>query len=322
MKVTVLCGGVGAARFLRGLMRVMPPTDITAVVNTGDDTEMHGLTICPDLDTITYTLAEATDVERGWGLANETWTSLKALDRFTPVRPTGSTAADTWFGLGDQDLATHMYRTHRLSEGATPTQIAGEIARAWDLELTMLPMSDHPVRTMVTVEALGEISFQEYFVRHRHSVPVTSLRFAGADAAIVPAAVLHAIDSADVIVIAPSNPLVSIGPLRALPALEAALRARRDDVVAISPIVGGKALKGPADRLLVELGYRADQASIATIYRDVAATLIIDTVDADEAAYVAAAGVRPLITDTVMSDLPRAENVARTALAAAGSTKI
>jgi LPPG:FO 2-phospho-L-lactate transferase len=322
MKVTVLCGGVGAARFLRGLMRVMPPKDITAIVNTGDDTEMHGLTICPDLDTITYTLAEATDVERGWGLANETWTSLKALERFTPVRPAGSTAADTWFGLGDQDLATHMYRTHRLQEDATPTQIAGEIALAWHLDLTMLPMSDDPVRTMVTVEALGEISFQEYFVRHRHSVPVTSLRFAGADTAIVPTAVLHAIESADVVVIAPSNPLVSIGPLRALPALEAALRMRREDVVAISPIVGGKALKGPADRLLVELGYRADQASIAAIYGDVAATLMIDTVDADEAPHVSAAGLRPLVTDTVMSDLARAENVARHALTANGSTKI
>jgi LPPG:FO 2-phospho-L-lactate transferase len=315
MTVTVLCGGVGAARFLRGLMRVMPAQDIVAIVNTGDDTEMHGLTICPDLDTITYTLAEATDLERGWGLAHETWTALKALDRFTAVRPTDSTAAGTWFGLGDQDLATHMYRTHRLREGATLTQVADEIAKAWHLDLTMLPMSDDPIRTMVTVEELGEISFQEYFVRHRHGVPVTSLRFSGADTATVPSAVLHAIESADTVVIAPSNPLVSIGPLRALPALEKALRTRRENVVAISPIVGGKALKGPADRLLVEMGFRSDQASIATLYREVAATLVIDTVDDGEAAAVAALGVRPVVTDTVMSDIAKAEHVARCVLA-------
>ena len=314
MTVAVLCGGVGAARFLRGLVRVMPPEDIVAIVNTGDDTEMHGLTICPDLDTITYTLAEATDIERGWGLAGETWTALHALERFAAVRPATSTAAGTWFGLGDQDLATHMYRTHRLGEGATPTEIAGEIARAWGLGLTMLPMADDPVRTMLTVEELGEISFQEYFVRHRHGVPITGLRFAGADAAVVPPAVLAAIAEADTVVIAPSNPLVSIGPLRALPAIEAALKARRADVVAISPIVGGKALKGPADRMLTELGFRPDQGSIATLYAEIASTLIIDEIDAGEADDVRRAGLKAVVTNTIMSDPDRAAHVATVAL--------
>ena len=314
MTITVLCGGVGAARFLRGLMRVMPPDDIIAIVNTGDDLEMHGLAISPDLDTITYTLAEATDVDRGWGLADETWTALKALDRFTRVRPETSSAAGTWFGLGDQDIATHMYRTHRLREGATLTEVTGEIARAWGLGLTMLPMSNNPVRTMVTVEGMGEISFQEYFVRHHHAVPVTSLRFAGAAIASVPPAVLAAINEADRVIIAPSNPLVSIGPLRALSDLEAALRSRREDTIAISPIVGGKALKGPADRMLVELGFQPDQASIATLYRDIASTLVIDTVDAPQADSVHRVGLKSVVMDTVMSDSALAENVARSTL--------
>lgn len=314
MTITVLCGGVGAARFLRGLMRVMPPDDIIAIVNTGDDLEMHGLAISPDLDTITYTLAEATDVDRGWGLADETWTALKALDRFTRVRPETSSAAGTWFGLGDQDIATHMYRTHRLREGATLTEVTGEIARAWGLGLTMLPMSNDPVRTMVTVEGMGEISFQEYFVRHHHAVPVTSLRFAGAAIASVPPAVLAAINEADRVIIAPSNPLVSIGPLRALSDLEAALRSRREDTIAISPIVGGKALKGPADRMLVELGFQPDQASIATLYRDIASTLVIDTVDAPQADSVHRVGLKSVVMDTVMSDSALAENVARSTL--------
>ena len=314
MTITVLCGGVGAARFLRGLMRVMPPEDIIAIVNTGDDLEMHGLAISPDLDTITYTLAEATDVERGWGLANETWTALRALDRFTRVRPATSSAAGTWFGLGDQDIATHMYRTHRLREGATLTEVTGEIARAWGLGLTMLPMSNDPVRTMVTVEEMGEISFQEYFVRYHHAVPVTSLRFAGAATATVAPAVLAAINEADRVIIAPSNPLVSIGPLRALPDLEAALRSRREDTIAISPIVGGKALKGPADRMLVELGFQPDQASIATLYRDIASTLVIDTVDAPQADSVHRVGLKSVVMDTVMSDIARAEHVARSTL--------
>jgi LPPG:FO 2-phospho-L-lactate transferase len=314
--ITVLCGGVGAARYLRGLLGVVPADQVVAIVNTGDDCELHGLSISPDLDTITYTLSDAIDPDRGWGLRDESWRALEALGRYAPVTPPGSTAAATWFGLGDTDLATHMYRTHRLAEGATLTEVTGEIARAWNLGLTMLPMTDDAVRTRVTTTEFGEISFQEYFVRHRHGVAVESLRFEGAHLARVPAAVLAAIEGADRIVIAPSNPLVSIGPLRALRALEAALQRRREDVVAISPIVGGKALKGPADRLLVELGHAASQEAIARLYAPIASTLIIDTIDSGEATAVAAIGVRPLVTSTVMSDRRIAEHLATISLSA------
>jgi LPPG:FO 2-phospho-L-lactate transferase len=314
--IAVLCGGVGAARYLRGLLGVMPADQIVAIVNTGDDCELHGLSISPDLDTITYTLANAIDPDRGWGLRDESWRALEALRRYVHVTPAGSSAASTWFGLGDTDLATHMYRTHRLAEGATLTEVTAEIARAWQLGLTMLPMTDDSVRTRVKTLDFGEISFQEYFVRHRHGVAVESLRFDGAQTARVPSAVLAAIATADRIVIAPSNPLVSIGPLRALSALETALRDRRHDVVAISPIVGGKALKGPADRLLVELGHEATQAAIARLYAPIAATLIIDHVDLGQASSVSAAGVRPVVTSTVMSDRHIAEQLATISLSA------
>ena len=170
--VAVISGGVGAARLLRGIVRVVDAGEVTAVVNTGDDTELHGLYIAPDLDTITYTLAEAVDAERGWGLAGETWNAMAALDRYARVRPPGSAAAPTWFNLGDRDLATHLYRTARLGEGATLTEVTAEIARAWGLGVSLLPMTDDRLRTLVTVAGLGEIGFQDYFVRLRHDVEV------------------------------------------------------------------------------------------------------------------------------------------------------
>ncbi|MCB0967876.1 MAG: YvcK family protein, partial [Ilumatobacter sp.] len=236
MNVTVLCGGVGAARFLRGLLEVVDPTDVTAIVNTADDTVLHGLSISPDLDTITYTLAGATDDERGWGLAGETWNAMAALGRYAEVRPDDSSAAPTWFNLGDTDLATHFYRTARLAEGASLTEVTAEIARAWGLALRMLPVTDDRFRTLVTLggdgeEAGREVPFQDYFVRLRHGVPVTDVRF-DHDGATPTADVLGAIEDADVVVIAPSNPIVSIGPLRALPGVDEVLRARRESVVA------------------------------------------------------------------------------------------
>ncbi|HRE03735.1 MAG TPA: 2-phospho-L-lactate transferase, partial [Ilumatobacteraceae bacterium] len=259
MTITVLAGGVGAARFLRALLLVVDPAEVTAIVNTGDDTVMHGLSISPDLDTVTYTLGGAIDPERGWGLRDETWRAMEALGRFVPQRPPGSAAAPTWFNLGDQDLATHFYRTARLAEGATLTEVTGEIARAFGVTITLLPMTDDGVETRVTVHDDGdadrgaghEVSFQEYFVQRRHSVPVSAVRFAGADEATLTVASRAALVDADTIVIAPSNPLVSIGPLRALSGVDDLLRARRDRVVAISPIIAGAALKGPADRMLI-----------------------------------------------------------------------
>lgn len=315
MSVTVLSGGVGAARFLRGLMDAIPRRHIAAVVNTGDDTELHGLSISPDLDTITYTLADAIDAERGWGLSGETWRAMDALARYADVRPQGSAAAASWFNLGDRDLATHFYRTARLREGATLTQVTAEIAAAWHLDPALLPMTDDRFRTMVTLADGGaEVSFQDYFVRLRHDVPVRSIRF-DHDGASLTSAAAAAIDSAERIVVAPSNPIVSIGPIRALPSVDERLAARRDSVVAVSPIVGGAALKGPADRMLRELGFEPSVAGVAALYAPIAETLVVDTIDADLAPAVEAAGMRCLVHPSVMSTPARAKALAEACLA-------
>jgi LPPG:FO 2-phospho-L-lactate transferase len=311
--VAVLAGGVGAARYLRGLLGIVPATSVTAVVNTGDDTELHGLSISPDIDTITYTLSGAIDPERGWGLAGETWRAMDALQRYAAVRPSGSAAAPTWFNLGDQDLATHFYRTARLAEGATPTDVTAEIARAWGLELTLLPMTDQRFRTVVELaggdEAGSRVSFQDYFVRLRHGVPVSDVRFEHDDARLTDAA-RATLSGADTIVIAPSNPLVSIGPIRALTGVDELLAGRRDRVVAVSPIVGGAALKGPADRMLVELGHEASVVGVARLYRTIARTLVIDHADAHLAEEVRATGMDCVVTDTVMSSPEIARSLA------------
>ncbi|MFM9037941.1 MAG: 2-phospho-L-lactate transferase [Actinomycetota bacterium] len=300
--ITVLAGGVGAARFLRGLVDVVDPRDITVVVNTGDDTVLHGLAISPDLDTVTYTVAGAIDPERGWGLANESWTAMENLARYVAVRPDGSTAAPDWFNLGDRDLATHFYRTARLAEGATLTEVTAEIARAWNLGLTLLPMSDDRVATMVDIVdvdgASRTVGFQEYFVRRRHSVPVTAVRFDGAETARP--TFIEALETSRTIVIAPSNPIVSIGPVRALGGVDRALEKFRDKVVAISPIIAGAALKGPADRMLSELGFEASVVGVARLYAPICGTLVIDQQDEGSRAAVEAEGMRCIVTDTIM----------------------
>ena len=316
--ITVLAGGVGAARFLRGLVQVMPANDITAIVNTGDDTVMHGLYICPDLDTVTYTLAGAIDDERGWGLRDETWQAMQSLARFVPVRPATSHAAPTWFNLGDRDIATHFYRTARLAEGATLSEVTGEIAHAFELHVRLLPMTDQRVETRVTVVGEGEISFQEYFVQRHHSVPISDVHFRGAEQAVLTGLAARALMGADAIVIAPSNPLVSIGPIRALAGVDTALAARRASVVAISPIVGGAALKGPADRMLEELGHEVSVVGVARLYAPIAATLVIDPVDAHLANDVEATGMRAIIAPSIMSTPAISAALARAALGAAG----
>lgn len=310
--VAVLAGGVGAARFVRGLVRVVEPATVTAVVNTGDDTVLHGLHLSPDLDTVVYTLAGAIDPVRGWGLVDETWRAMGALERYAAVRPDGSAAAPTWFNLGDSDLATHLYRTARLAEGATLTEVTAEIATAWDVAVKVLPMTDRRFRTRIEAADHGTVDFQDYFVRLRHDVPVRAVRFD--HDAVATDAVRRAITAADVVIIAPSNPLVSVGPIRALPGVDDLLAARRDSVVAISPIVAGAALKGPADRMLTELGHEASVAGVARLYTEVAGTLVIDTADAARADDVAAAGVRCVVAPAVMSDVEVAAALARTAL--------
>jgi LPPG:FO 2-phospho-L-lactate transferase len=286
---------VGAARLLAGLVRAVPAAEVAAIVNVGDDIELHGLHISPDLDTITYTLAGAIDPERGWGLSGETWHAMEALARYGHAR--------TWFNLGDRDLATHLYRTDRLRAGARLTQVSREIADAWQLGLQLLPVTDDRLQTRVTVAGEGEIGFQEYFVERRHDVTVTAIRFDGVEQARPAPGVLEAIRDARRVVIAPSNPLVSIDPVLAVPGVRAAVEARRADTVAVSPIVAGAALKGPADRLLRDLGHDASVVGVARLYAPVVGTLVIDDADAAHADAVEAAGLRCVVAPTIMHGL-------------------
>lgn len=313
--VVVLCGGVGAARFLSGAVQVLPPSSITAVVNTADDTVINGLAISPDLDTVVYTLAGAIDAQRGWGLEGESWTAMEALRRYVDVRPAASAAANTWFQLGDRDLATHLYRTTRRAEGATLTEITAEIATAWNVGVRILPMTDDAVSTHLRLEDGSELAFQDYFVRLHHDVAVKAVRIDTAGARPT-AAALKAIEEAATIVIAPSNPLVSIQPIRALPGVDDVLATRRNTVVAVSPIVGGRALKGPADRLLRELGHEPSVIGIARLYAPIASALVIDPVDGELAEAVEAAGMRAVIAPSVMSTPKAAASLARATVGA------
>lgn len=305
--IVVICGGVGAARFLRGLLQAVPPAQVTGIVNTGDDMRLHGLAISPDLDTCTYTLADAINPETGWGLAGETWQARTTLERY---------GGQTWFGLGDRDLGTHLYRTQRLDEGATLAQVTSEIVAAWDLGLRLLPMTDDPVRTRVTIDSGETLDFQRYFVERQHQDHVTAVRFDGIETARPADGVLQAIAEASAIVIAPSNPFVSIAPVLAVPGLRSALIERRDQTACISPIIGGAAVKGPAADLMRTLGHDVSAVGVARIMADVASHLVIDTVDADLADAVSEAGITPVVTDTMMTDPTVAAALARTTLAA------
>jgi len=305
-----LAGGVGAAKLLAGLTAVVDPAEVTAVVNTGDDLVLHGLMISPDIDSVTYALAGIDNTETGWGIAGETWTvaeSLRAL------------GGSTWFQLGDRDLATHLYRTQRLAEGASLSRVTAELAVARGVRTTLLPMSDQPVRTRVTLAdpPLGEspeVAFQDYFVRLHHEVPVRALRFDGADEARPAPGVLEAVGAADLVVCCPSNPVVSIGPILAVPGIQTALEARRDRVVAVSPIVAGAAIRGPADRLLRELGHEASALGVARLYASWAATFVIDEADGGLVPAIEALGVRCVVAPTLMTDRARAAALAKVVL--------
>ncbi|MDP6895220.1 MAG: 2-phospho-L-lactate transferase [Acidimicrobiales bacterium] len=304
--ICVLAGGVGAARLLNGLKDVLPSEEITAVINTGDDAIMHGLYICPDIDTVTYTLAGVNNVETGWGLQGETWVAMESLKKL---------GGETWFNLGDKDLATHLYRTARLSEGVGLKEITKEIASAMGISVNLLPMTEDRVETMVTLlESGDEISFQEYFVKHRHEVPISSVRFNGSKEAQAAHGVIDAIREAEVVIIAPSNPLVSIAPIFSIPEISNALKERKEDVVAVSPIVAGSALKGPADRLLNELGYEASVEGVAKYYQDWINTLIIDKADFDSVENIESLGINCVSTETVMSDPQIAASLGSTLL--------
>jgi LPPG:FO 2-phospho-L-lactate transferase len=288
---------------------VVPPTEVTAIVNVGDDLVLHGLHISPDLDTVTYTLAGAINTETGWGLGGETWQAMASLEQY---------GGRSWFRLGDRDLGTHLYRTQRLAEGASLSTVANEVARAWNLELRLLPASDDAVRTMVTVAGEGEIGFQDYFVGRQHSVAVTNVRFDGVVEAQPAPGVLDAIGGADVVVIAPSNPIVSIGPVLAIDGVRNALIARRARNVAVSPIVAGAALKGPADRMMRELGHEPSVVGVARLYAELASVLVVDEADAARANEVEAAGMECLVVPTVMSSPAVAASLARATIEAVG----
>jgi LPPG:FO 2-phospho-L-lactate transferase len=302
--ITVLSGGVGAARLLRALSDVVDPRDLTAVVNVGDDLVLNGLTICPDLDTITYTLAGLNNDELGWGLRGETW---RVMDELAEL---GGAA---WFRLGDRDLATHLYRSQRLAEGATKTEVARELAQHHGVNVTLLPVSNDTIATEFLTDE-GRLSFQEYFVQRHHDVVVRGVEIAGVDRAQPTKEVERALAQGERLVIAPSNPLVSIDPILQVAGVRETLRQRRDDVVAISPIIQGAALKGPADRLLRELGYESSALGVVDYYGDLVGTWIIDEADADLAESIRQRGVRVEVTTTIMADADNARRLAKAVL--------
>ncbi|HEY1167716.1 MAG TPA: 2-phospho-L-lactate transferase [Candidatus Limnocylindrales bacterium] len=312
MRVLCLAGGVGGAKLADGLQQSLAPGELTVVVNTGDDFERHSLTICPDHDTVLYTLAGLADSNQGWGIAGETWEVMDQLARL---------GDDTWFRLGDRDLATHLFRTERLRRGARPTEVALELGRSLGLKSRVLPMADEPVRTQVRTAA-GWLDFQDYFVRLHQEPDVLEVRYDRVDAAIVTPEVRDAIRSAEAIVVAPSNPVVSIGPILAVPGLlNEILSARQRGVpaVGVSGIVGGKALRGPADRMLVSLGEESSALGVARRYAAAGLldVFVIDKKDEALSANIRGLGLEVVITQTVMTDLPMRASLARQMLVAA-----
>jgi LPPG:FO 2-phospho-L-lactate transferase len=299
--VVALAGGVGAARFLDGLTRVIDPGRVFIIGNTADDAEIHGLHISPDLDTVTYTLAGLANPQHGWGIRGDSFRCLEALGRL---------GADTWFQLGDLDLATHLHRTERLRQGATLSEVTSEIAAALKIPSALVPMSNERVRTRICTSS-GELEFQTYFVKRRARDRVTGVRFEGASEASPAPGLLEAIANAEAVILCPSNPFISIGPILAVPGIRAALQRRREAVVAISPIVGGHAIKGPAAKMMKSMHVRASAAEVAKLYADFCGVFVLDEVDRRQAAQVAALDMRPVVTNTVMHGLREKKALAR-----------
>jgi LPPG:FO 2-phospho-L-lactate transferase len=308
--VVALAGGVGGGKFAHGLQQHLGDR-LTVVVNTGDDFERHGLPIWPDHDSVLYNLAGVDDRERGWGLRGETWNVTQKLTQL---------GQDTWFKLGDRDIATHLIRAELLRAGTRPTEAARRLQVAFGIAARILPMADEPVRTLVRTDD-GWLEFQEYFV-HRHQEPeVREVRYAGADEASAPWEVTQAIGSARAILVAPSNPIVSIGPILAVPGIKDAIdvaRRRGTRIVAVSGIVGGKAVRGPADRMLASLGHEPNALGVATLYRDWIDAFVIDNADAELKPAIEELGVEVHVTDTIMTDDPSRARLAATVLEAAG----
>ena len=307
--IAALAGGVGSARFLAGLLEVVDPRDVVIIGNTGDDDWFHGLRICPDLDSVTYALAGANNPDTGWGPAGETFTTLRALERY---------GVPTWFNIGDQDFATHLYRTERLRAGDALSAVTADIARAWGLRCRLIPMTDDAVATRVLAampDGNVELALEEWFVRERCEPPVVAVRYEGAHESAPAPGVLEALRDADAIVICPANPILSIAPILAVPRIRETV-AEHTRVVGISNLIAGAAVRGPADRLLADLGIEASCVGVARAYRDLCAAFVIDDQDASRAIEVEALGVRAVVTDTLMKDLDVATALARETLAA------
>jgi LPPG:FO 2-phospho-L-lactate transferase len=306
MKITALAGGTGAAKLLRGLGRVLDPRDLTVVVNTGDDTLIWGLHVSPDLDTVCYTLGGVIDERKGWGLTDETFHALDQIARYgEPV----------WFNLGDRDLATHLHRSRLLREGRSLTQITRAIAQALGVTATVLPMSDQPVRTRI-LGPDGWLAFQEYFVREKAQVEVRAVNYAGAPAARPAPGVLDALRTADAILLCPSNPITSIGPILAVPGLVEALQSTQAIVAAVSPIVGGDAVSGPAGRLMAAAGLPVSATGVARAYGGWLDLLVFDEQDRTLAPEIRSAGAAPVVAPTMMSSRDAEVTLARHVVAA------
>jgi LPPG:FO 2-phospho-L-lactate transferase len=305
-RIVALAGGVGAARFLRGLVRVVDPSSITVIVNTADDVERHGLWVSPDIDSVLYTLSGLHDEERGWGLRDESWNALAAL------RALGE---ETWFQLGDRDLATHIWRTARRRAGMPLSAITALQCAALGVDVSVLPMSDDVVTTRVVCEELGDLHFQEYFVREQCTPAISSIRFDGVSRARPAPGVLEALDACSFAIVCPSNPVISIGPILAVPGMRAALQAV-PRCVAVTPIVSGAALKGPAAEMLRAQGVTVSAAGVAGLYADFCSAMVVDRRDAPVAAEVAALGLQPVLAETVMASVDDAAALASVVVAA------
>jgi LPPG:FO 2-phospho-L-lactate transferase len=301
MRLALLAGGTGAAKLLRGLAAMVDPDALTVIGNTGDDLLWWGLHVSPDLDTLTYTLAGLIDDTRGWGINGDTFRCLAAMAQL---------GAPTWFNVGDQDLATHLYRSERLLEGASLRQATGEITQKFGVRVEILPMSNDPVRTRISTPT-GWLGFQEFFVREKFQVEVLDVCYDGADRALPGEGVLSAIEQAEAVVICPSNPISSIGPILALPWVTAALKATRARVIAVSPIVGGAPVSGPAGVLMAAKGLPVSAVGVAQHYQEWLDILVIDRQDADLVHEVERMGIRALVTDTMMSDRSKEIALAR-----------
>jgi len=287
MKIVALAGGVGGAKLAHGLAQILSPEDLTIIVNTGDDFEHLGMYICPDLDTVCYTLGGLANPETGWGRVNETWNTISNIEKL---------GGPNWFRLGDQDIATHLERTRRMKEGQSLSQITKDFCAAWGIKHAILPMTDSPVRTMVDTDE-DELAFQEYFV-HRHCEPrVKGFRFDGVNSAEPATGVREAIESAEAIVICPSNPWVSVDPILRV------IQKINKPVIAISPIIGGKTVKGPAAKMYSELGIEPSALAVAEHYRNILAGFVLDSVDLEMESNIKQLGIRTLVTDTLMNNL-------------------